>query len=131
MNMASGLYKNISKDYNDSGKAHLFQEGKSDVGYQLEKKDLEAIANGTMDVPLGSDQSTFMKTVAKGPFMDAFGELHDGLVGKLVDAGVPEIIANIPTMVPSYALTVMAYAQPYTHYYLLDKHTREDKEDEG
>ena len=40
-----------------------------------------------------------------------------------------KIITNVPTMVPSYALTVMAYAQSYTHYYLLDKYTREDKKE--
>ncbi len=130
MSMASSAYSKVSKGYNKTGKAHLFQEGKADVGFQLTETELKKIANGTMEIPLGSDQSTFMKTIAKAPFMDAFGESHDGLFSKLVDFSVPRVIANIPTMPLAYALTVMAYSQPYTHYYLIDKYTRNDKEDE-
>ena len=35
-----------------------------------------------------------------------FGEVHDSWVGTLTENGVPDIIANIPTMPPAYLWSI-------------------------
>jgi RHS repeat-associated protein len=117
------LYNNISSPkYNKTGKPHLWQKGKSDVGKQLTLKQLKRIANGEMEVPLSSDQSSFMKTVAKGPYMDAFAEFHDGLHD--LSFMPKDQLSLIVTMPPSYALTVLAAVQPYSNTILIDRNIR-------
>jgi hypothetical protein len=114
---ASELYKRVSAKYNDSGKPHLKQRGKPDVGKQLSKTELDKIAKGGKP-PLGSDQSSFMQGAAKGPYMDAFAEFHDGLHDYTF---IPDDqVSLILTMPPSYVVTIMAAAQPYSDYYYLD-----------
>ena len=94
------------------------QRGQSDVGKQLDKETLEKIARGERKPPLGSDQSGFMQGAAKGPYMDAFAEFHDGLHDF---SFIPDDqVSLILTMPPSYAVTVLAAAQPYSDYYYLN-----------
>ena len=123
---ASELYKRVStktskqtgQPYNSDGKPHLKQRGQSDVGKQLDKETLEKIARGERKPPLGSDQSGFMQGAAKGPYMDAFAEFHDGLHDF---SFIPDDqVSLILTMPPSYAVTVLAAAQPYSDYYYLN-----------
>lgn len=78
-----------------------------------------------MKAPLSSDQSTSMKTVAKGPYMDSFAEFHDGL-HELTYVPV-DSVSLIVTMPPSYALTVTAAMQPYTNALLIDKNIKKGK----
>jgi len=127
ISLASSAYSKVSKDYNKTGKAHLFQEGKADTGFELNNDELKAIADRKMDIPLPSDQSTFMKTIAKGPFVDAASEFHDGFHDI---PGIPsDQLTLIATMPPSYALTVMAYSQPYTGIHIIGRNNRKYKED--
>ncbi|MEJ6477007.1 hypothetical protein [Pseudoalteromonas piscicida] len=124
---ASELYKRVStkvskatgKPYNESGEPHLWQEGRPDVGKQLDEDTMRQLANGTLKkAPLSSDQSGFMQTAAKGPYMDAFAEFHDGLHGY---SFIPDDqFLLVATMPPSYAITIAAAARPYSHYYYLD-----------
>jgi len=122
---AKYLYSDISsRIYNKTGEPHLWLKGKADVGIQLESMGLTSeefakIVNGTMKAPFSSDQSDFMQTVAKGPFMDAFAEFHDGLHD--LNYIPNDQISLIVTMPPSYAITVAAAAQPYTHLYLMER----------
>ncbi|MCV2884763.1 hypothetical protein OE749_08645 [Aestuariibacter sp. AA17] len=70
------------------------------------------------EVPWNYDKSNFMQSAGKGPFMDAFAEFHDGLHDF---AFIPDDqVSLILTMLPSYAVTVLAAAQPYSHYYYVD-----------
>ena len=108
------------------GKPHLKQEGKSDVGKQLSQREVEKIERGETKAPVSSDQSKFMKTVAKGPFVDAFAEFHDGL-HELPLVPVDQI-SLIVTMPHSYALTVAAALEPYTQIYEIWKRDGEEKE---
>ena len=115
------VYSKLSQinGYNENGEPHLRQEGKSDVGKQLRDIDIEDIQNGLMKAPLLSDQSTFMQTMARGPYMDAFAEFHDGLHDlRYVPA---DQVSLILTMAPSYVLTLAAAMQPYTYQYILDE----------
>jgi hypothetical protein len=123
---ASELYKRVStktskqtgQPYNSDGKPHLKQRGQSDVGKQLTKDELDRIARGEIKVPLASDKSRFMQGAAKGPYMDAFAEFHDGLHDY---SFIPDDqISLILTMPPSYAVTIMAAARPLNDYYYLD-----------
>jgi hypothetical protein len=115
---ANELYKKVSSKYNKAGEPHMWKEGKSDVGKQLERADLAKVKSGAMKAPLGSDQSGFMQRVAEGPYMDAFAEFHDGLHDY---SFIPnDQFSLILTMPPSYAVTVVAAAQPYSSYYYLD-----------
>ncbi|MGO2129034.1 MAG: FG-GAP-like repeat-containing protein [Pseudoalteromonas prydzensis] len=123
--LARYAYYRVSmiEGYNPSGKPHLWQEGKSDVGKQLDKDTLRQLANGTLDkAPLSSDQSAFMQGVAKGPYMDAFAEFHDGL-HELPYVPVDQV-SLILTMPPSYAVTLLAAMQPYTQLYIWDREGR-------
>ncbi|WP_444924850.1 FG-GAP-like repeat-containing protein [Microbulbifer sp. DLAB2-AF] len=101
--------------YNQNGEPHLWQEGKPDVGKQLTQGELDTIAAGG-SIPLSSDQSAFMRGVAKGPYMDAFAEFHDGLHG-LPYVPVDQV-SLVLTMPPSYVVTLLAAMQPYTHSYI-------------
>jgi hypothetical protein len=123
---AQSLYKHVSSKYNPSGKPHLWQKGQSDVGSQLDEKVLARVTNGEITAPLSSDQSVFMKTVGRGPLMDAFAEFHDGLhdYGFIPDDQVSLIV----TMPPSYALTAVAATEPYTHLYVKEKSRRRHRE---
>lgn len=113
---ASELYRKVSAKYNKSGEPHLWQKGKSDVGKQLQQTELDKIARGAKP-PLSSDQSSFMQGVAKGPYMDAFAEFHDGLHDFTF---IPDDqISLVLTMPPSYVVTIMAASQPYSDYYYL------------
>lgn len=124
---ASELYKRVStktskvtgQPYNESGEPHMWQEGRPDVGKQLDEDTMRQLANGTLKkAPLSSDQSGFMQTAAKGPYMDAFAEFHDGLHDY---SFIPDDqFSLIATMPPSYAITIAAAARPYSHYYYLD-----------
>jgi hypothetical protein len=40
------------------------------------------------------------------PAMETMGYIHDSWVGDLTEAGVPDLIANIPTMPPAYVAAV-------------------------
>lgn len=115
---ASEIYKKVSSKYNKTGEPHLLQEGISDVGKQLNPKELAKVRNGTMKAPLASDQSSFMKSAGKGPYMDAFAEFHDGLHD--LSFMPKDQFSLIATMLPSYAVTVAAAMQPYSYYYYLD-----------
>jgi hypothetical protein len=92
-----------------------------DVGKQYTPNDLELIKTGELEVTWQYDQSKFMKTVGRGAFMDAFGEVHDGLHDWFLDTSyVPDFSDSVSlkaTMLPSYALTVVAALKPYTHLY--------------
>ncbi len=115
---ARHLYGKISSDYNQTGEPHILKKGINDVGKQLKPDMLKKIANG-VKAPLSSDQSAFMKAVGRGPFMDAFGEFHDGL-HELPYMPVDQV-SLIITMPPSYVLTVTAWMQPYTYLYLMER----------
>ena len=112
------LGKATGQPYNETGKPHLWQKGQPDVGKQLSGEELALVQAGKMKAPLGSDQSAFMQTVAKGPYMDAFAEFHDGLHDY---SFVPDDqFSLVLTMPPSYVLTLAAAARPYSHFYYLD-----------
>ena len=115
---ASEAYRKVSSPkYNKSGKPHLWQEGKSDVGKQLDQETLLRIKKGELKPPLSSDQSAFMQKVGKGPYMDAFAEFHDGLHDFIL---VPDDqFSLIATMPPSYLVTVTAAMSPYSYVYYL------------
>ncbi|UFH59970.1 FG-GAP-like repeat-containing protein [Sulfurovum mangrovi] len=118
------LYTEISAAYNtNNGKPHLWQDGKPDVGKQLDPDELKDVLSGKMEAPLSSDQSNFMKTVAKYPYMDAFAEFHDGLHS--LDFMPNDQVSLIATMPPSYALTVAADMQQYEVYYRMYKNGKE------
>ena len=119
------LYAKVStiKNYNEDGKPHMWQEGKSDVGKQLQPNELKAVLNGTMKAPFSSDQSGFMKGVGKYvPYGDAFAEFHDGLHS--IKGMLNDQFSLIATMPPSYALTVAAAAQPYVDDYMMYKNLK-------
>lgn len=122
------LYAKISiiKNYNEDGKPHLLVRGKLDVGKQLPSDYWDDPShfdkNGDKIIPFSSDQSTFMNTVAKGSYMDAFAEFHDGLHS--LSFMPNDQISLIVTMPPSYALTVTAAMQPYVGDYMLYKNLR-------
>ena len=122
---ASELYRKVStkvskatgKPYNESGEPHIWQDGQSDVGKQLTQLQKDAIASGG-DIPLSSDQSWLMKGAAKGAYMDAFAEFHDPLHDYWF---IPDdSFSLVATMPPSYAVTILAAAQPYSHMYSYD-----------
>jgi len=115
---ASEIYKKVSSKYNKSGKPHLWKEGKNDVGKQYSQRELDLIEMGELEVTWDYDQSKFMKTVGKGPLMDAFGEFHDGLHNYQYVPG--DQFSLIATMPASYALTAVAAMQPYSYLYYLD-----------
>ena len=75
-----------------------------------------------MDAPVASDQSNFMQTVGKGPYMDAFGEFHDGLHDLPYVPG--DQLSLITTMPASYALTVVAAMNTYVNTYNIEQNTR-------
>ncbi|WP_415837749.1 RHS repeat-associated core domain-containing protein, partial [Shewanella denitrificans] len=116
---AGELYRKVSSQYNKTGEPHLLQEGISDVGKQA-RVIHEPHFWGQ------SDQAGLMKSIAKGPYMDAFAEFHDGLHEYLHDSlGSYAFLSDnsaslILTMPPSYVLTVAAAARPYSHLYSLD-----------
>ena len=115
---AGEMYKKISRKYNKTGEPHVWQEGQNDVGKQLSDTDLAKVKSGAMEAPISSDQSGFMKTVGRGPLMDAFGEFHDGLHDL---SYVPnDQLSLVATMPPSYVLTAVAAMQPYSYLYSLD-----------
>lgn len=71
-----------------------------------------------MEIPLSSDQSNFMQSVAEGPYMDAFAEFHDGLHDY---AFIPnDQVSLILTMPPSYTVTILSATQPYSSYYYIN-----------
>jgi len=113
------LYGEISVKYNRSGDPHMWLDEPSDVGKQLPPDLLKRVEDGLTDAPLSSDQSGFMKAIAKGPYMDAFVEFHDGL--HELDYVPNNQGALIATMPPSYALTVAAAMQPYAYVYTSSK----------
>jgi hypothetical protein len=115
--LSQWAYKGVSSPtYNESGKPHMWQDGKSDVGKQLTPKQLQEVQNGTMPVPFSSDQSNFMKGVGKYvPYGDAFAEFHDGLHS--IHGMLNDQLTLIATMPPSYVLTVAAAAGPYVNTY--------------
>lgn len=115
---ASETYKKVSAKYNNTGEPHLWQEGQNDVGKQYSAKQLELIKKGDLKVTWDYDQSGFMKAAGKGPYMDAFGEFHDGLHNFTYVPG--DQFSLIATMPASYALTAVAAMQPYSHLYYLD-----------
>ena len=133
--LTQSLYSHLSQEYNPDGKPHLWQEGKSDVGKQLGETKMADIAAGRAVAPLSSDQSALMKNIAKGPYMDAFGEFHDGLHDWLGDFEATNQITNSQTglaftMPHSYAITVTAAASsfveanPYLYSQLVDSNRR-------
>ena len=118
--VSSKLSKQTSQPYNEDGAPHLGQRGQSDVGEQLSPVDFEDWKNGTLkssEIGMGYDKSNFMQSVGKGPYMDAFAEFHDGLHDL---AFMPtDQVSLVLTMPPSYAVTLLAAAQPYSSYYHL------------
>ena len=54
---------------------------------------------GTLVPPGGAISCVIENNVASGY---TFGEVHDPLVDRLTSAGVPDILANVPTMLPAY-----------------------------
>ena len=115
---ASELYKEVSAKYNKSGKPHLWKEGKGNVGKQYSQEELALIGLGELEVTWDYDQSKFMETAAKGPFMDAFAEFHDGLHDfSYIPDDQFSLIATMPF---SYAVTTIASVKPYSYYYYLD-----------
>jgi len=112
------LYVKVStiNNYSESGKPHMWQEGKSDVGKQLEVDELSEVQNANMEAPLSSDQSSFMKGVGKYvPYGDAFAEFHDGLHS--IPGMLNDQLSLIVTMPPSYLLTVATAVAPYANTY--------------
>ncbi|MCM2678171.1 RHS repeat domain-containing protein [Echinimonas agarilytica] len=113
---ASEIYKNLSSKYNRTGKPHLWQEGRPDVGKQQKLK----LANHYWGA---SDQAGVMQDLAKGPFMDAFAEFHDGLHDWIKEDFRPfgftaeDQVSLFATMLPSYAVTLAAAAKPYSFMY--------------
>jgi RHS repeat-associated protein len=130
---ASELYKRVStktskqtkKSYNEDGKPHFSQRGQSDVGSQLDPRAFEDWQNGILkpeDIGMAYDKSSFMQWAGKGPYMDAFAEFHDGLHDYFF---IPDDqVSLILTMPPSYAVTILAAAQPYSSYYHLRLNNR-------
>ena len=130
---ASELYKRVStktskqteKSYNEDGKPHFSQRGQSDVGSQLDPRAFEDWQNGILkpeDIGMAYDKSSFMQWAGKGPYMDAFAEFHDGLHDY---SFIPDDqVSLILTMPPSYAVTILAAAQPYSSYYHLRLNNR-------
>ncbi|WP_435274839.1 hypothetical protein ACMAZF_16500 [Psychrobium sp. nBUS_13] len=102
---------------------HSALKGKSDTGYQLDDDTLEQVLSGDIEAPFGSDQHPWMKQAAKGKYVDAFSEFHDGLHDIFTDVlGNADIITNnqaslILTMPHSYGLTLLAAARPYNYAY--------------
>lgn len=125
---ASELYRKVStktskqtgNPYNEDGKPHFKQRGQSDVGSQLDDESYQAWERGTLkseDIDMDYDKSRLMQKVGKGPYMDAFAEFHDGLHDY---SFIPDDqVSLILTMPPSYAVTILAAAQPYSSYYHL------------
>jgi hypothetical protein len=132
---ASELYKKVSTKtskqtgmpYNEDGKPHFSQRGQSDVGSQLPETLYEKWKNGSLkpeDIGMNYDKSSFMQGVGKWPFMDAFAEFHDGLHDY---SFIPDDqVSLILTMPPSYAVTIVAAAQPYSSYYHLTLNNQGD-----
>ena len=133
---ASELYKRVStrtskqtkQPYNNDGKPHLKQKGQSDVGSQLDEISYQQWKNGTLksgDIGWQYDKSSFMQSAGKGPYMDAFAEFHDGLHDF---SFIPDDqVSLILTMPPSYAVTILTAAQPYSSYYHLRLNDRKQK----
>jgi len=119
------LYMKVSTidNYSESGKPHMWQEGKSDVGSQLKPEDLLKVQNGIMPAPLDSDQSGFMKWIGKNvPYGDAFAEFHDGL--HTIPGMLNDQVSLIVTMPPLYLLTVATEVAPYANTYISIKNTK-------
>ncbi len=118
--LSSRISKQTGQAYNEDGTPHFGQRGQSDVGKQLDKDLYEKWKNGTLkssEIGMAYDKSNFMQTVGRGPYMDAFAELHDGLHDL---AFMPtDQVSLVLTMPPSYAVTLLAAAQPYSSYYHL------------
>lgn len=118
--ISSRISKQTGQPYNGDGSPHIGQRGQSDVGSQLEKDLYEQWKAGALnpeDIGMNYDKSQFMQTVGKGPYMDAFAEFHDGLHDF---SFIPDDqVSLILTMPPSYAVTLLAAAQPYSSYYHL------------
>lgn len=55
-------------------------------------------------VPPGGVISTFIENKVGSGY--TFGDVHDSWVKNLTDEGVPDIIANIPTMLPAYTYSI-------------------------
>lgn len=127
---AAYAYSEISSKYNSTGEPHFGQEGKSDVGKQLTTSELDALQKGKLDglTYSQSDQHPFMKGVGRHvAYGDAFAEFHDGFHDL---SFVPTDPASlIVTMPHSYALTVMAAAQPAMQSMAATHYKREDVRD--
>ena len=54
--------------------------------------------------PSGKVGSFFENNI---PFMNDTANIHDSVVDKLTDAGHPDIVANVPTMVPSFIAAIL------------------------
>ena len=117
---ASYLYGKVSARYNtNNGKAHFFQEGKSDVGEQLSPprglSGMLAQQNDVVTFFSSSDKSGIMKFFGKWlPFGDAFAEAHDGLFGNAPYELDFNTFTNVPTMFIAYPLTVAAWSDQHT-----------------
>jgi RHS repeat-associated protein len=126
---AAYLYAKLSVKYNtNDGKAHMFQNGKSDVGEQLDPAELAKVKNGNF--PWKSDQSGFMKFVGKYlPYGDAFAELHDGFYDNNMYAVSNDSllfkVTNVPSMLIAYPLTVVSAMDSNTSYiYSMDSRNK-------
>jgi hypothetical protein len=123
--LSSRISKQTGLPYNEDGTPHFGQRGESDVGKQLDR---------TMPKHYwgASDQAGVMQDIAKGPYMDSFAEFHDGLHDMFSDVlGKGDIITNngvslILTMPHSYAVTLLAAANPYNYAYTNFKLTSRD-----
>ncbi len=118
--VSTKISKQTGQPYNEDGNPHLKQRGQSDVGSQLPENLYEKWKGGALtpsEIGMNYDKSQFMQSVGKGPYMDAFAEFHDGLHDF---SFIPDDQASlILTMPPSYAVTLLAAAQPYSSYYHL------------
>ncbi len=114
-----------NQPYNKTGKPHLWLEGGNDVGKQLNKSALLNIKFGKISVPLLSNQSDFMKTIGECPLCNSFGEFHDGLHQSLPQNVLFQNQASlIITMPYSYAITMAAYLDMYSHYFVTETHNK-------
>ena len=123
------ISQETDQPYNKEGKPHLWADEHNDVGRQLTPDEIEKIQNDSMKAPWQTDESNFMKTAGKGPFMDAMGEGHDPMMdaykrfwGKdsvFIKNPILYEPINIGTMPFAYAMTVVAYMDMYSSYFIL------------
>lgn len=59
--------------------------------------------DGTV-VPPGGTVGTFIENNVGSGY--TFGDTHDSWVESLTDAGIPDVLANIPTMIPAYTYSI-------------------------